>query len=255
MTESFNSKEMMAVAGARELRNHDVVVVGLGLPQVSSVLAKYTHAPDLHMVLEIGVIDPKPVHTAVGIADPRIWLNATYFTSFMGTLGALLHRGLVDVGFLGALEVDQYGNINTSWAPEAGGRRHFTGSGGANDIASLARRTVIVMRHEKRKLVQRVRFITSPGYISGGASRRDAGLVSGGPSKVITDKCVFEFDRQSGEAVLASVHPGVTLEEVAAQTSFPFRVPESIKETEKPSVEELRLIRESIDPLRVYTGD
>ena len=255
MTEPFNLKEMMAVAGARELRNHEIVVVGLGLPQVASILAKYTHAPDLHMVLEIGVIDPKPVHTGVGIADPRLWFNATYFSSFIGTLGALCHRGLVDVGFLGALEVDRYGTINTTWAADASGRRHFTGSGGANDIASLAKRTVIVMRHEKRKLVQKVKYITSPGFLDGGLSRRDAGLTSGGPSKVITDKCIFEFDRESGEAVLASVHPGVTVEEVIANTSFTFRTPGTVQVTEQPTSAELRLIREKIDPARVYTGD
>ncbi|MGE5483796.1 MAG: CoA-transferase subunit beta [Ignavibacteriales bacterium] len=253
MTNGFNSREMMAVAGARELKNGEVIVVGLGLPQVSSILAKYTHAPDIHIVLEIGVIDPKPEHPAVGIADPRIWLNATYYTSFIGTLGNLLHRGVVDVGFLGALETDCHGNINTTWALDGTGRRHFTGSGGANDIASLAKRTIIVMRHEKRKLAEKVKFITSPGFLNGGSSRVEAGLTTGGPSRIITDKCVFSFS--DGTAVLSSIHPGIRLEEVTQHTAFSFRVPDPVPVTQPPAIEELRLIREVIDPTRMYTGD
>jgi acyl CoA:acetate/3-ketoacid CoA transferase beta subunit len=195
------------------------------------------------------VIGPRPLHTGVGIADARLWYGASRLTGFVEIMGMVLQRGLVDVGFLGALEVDAYGNLNTTWA----GDRHLTGSGGANDVASLARRVVIIMRHEKRKFVERVRYLTSPGYLNGGASRQEAGLRGGGPVQVITDKAVLDFHPETKRMRLRSVHPGVSPEEVMADTGFELELPSSVAVTEEPTALELEVIRREADPNRAFT--
>lgn len=247
--------ELMAVAGARELNDGEIVCVGLGLPIVSSFLAKRTHAPHITILLELGVVDPEPIEIGVdGLSDPRIWYRAKSHTSFADMLGSVLHRGLVDVGFLGALEVDAYGNLNTTLLGDPNGKyRRFTGSGGGNDIASCARRTIITIRHEARKLNEAVSFITSPGYLSGGGAREAAGLW-GGPNRVITDKAVFGFDPQSKRMRLESIHPHTTLDDVLSNMSFTPIVPDDLPVTETPTAEQVRLIREEIDPQKAYAG-
>ncbi len=251
----FTQRELMAAAAAMELADGEVVVAGIGLPQVSTVLAVMTHAPGITQVMEIGVVNAKPIHPSVGIADPRSWLEATYFGSFIDVLGTILHRGLVDVGFLSGLEVDQYGNLNTTMVRTSKGDRHINGSGGGNDIASLAKRTIIIMGHEKRKLSERVSFVTTPGYLTGGRAREDVGLRGGGPWRVITDKAVLGFDDATKKMKLISVHPGVSLDDVIANTGFPLSIPEKIETTPPPTQEQLRWIREVIDPDHLYTGD
>jgi glutaconate CoA-transferase, subunit B len=254
MNFEYTPSELMAVAGARELQDRQVVAVGLGLPMVASFLAKQTHAPNMTMLFELGVIDPQPVDCGVGLADPRVWYRANVLSSFVDILGAVLHKGRVDVGFLGGLEVDQYGNLNTSIVGEPKGKfRHMIGSGGANDIASCAQRTIIIMRHEARKLKETISFITSPGYISGGDSRARVGL-RGGPSRVITDKAIFGFQPDTKRMMLISIHPGNTLEDVLGTMGFAPVIPQTVPFTEPPTNEQLHLIREVIDPSRMYMG-
>jgi acyl CoA:acetate/3-ketoacid CoA transferase beta subunit len=244
--------EIMAAAGARELRDGETIVVGLGLPQISVVLAKRTHAPGLTALLEIGVANMDPLDTPVGLADSRIFYRATCWSGFLDTLGTSLHRGLVDVGFLGALEVDRHGNINTTLLREEGGRvRYVNGSAGGNDVASLARRVIVIMRHEKRKLPPAVAHLTSPGF-PGGKGREALGLRGGGPARVITDKAILGFDPATHAATLVSVHPGVTVEEVREHTGFPLAAPAAVPQTPVPTADELRLLRDEIDPRRVY---
>jgi glutaconate CoA-transferase subunit B len=243
--------EIMAAAGARELSDGETIVVGLGLPQVASVLAKRTHAPGLTLLLEIGVANMNPIDTPVGLADSRIFYRATCWSGFLDTLGMSLHRGVVDAGFLGALEVDRYGNINTTLLRENGGVRYFNGSAGGNDVASLAKRVIIIMRHEKRKLPMAVAHLTSPGFV-GGKSRQELGLRGGGPHRVITDKAVIGFDEKTHAAKLLSVHPGMQVEEVLESTGFPLQVSGQVPTTPLPTPEELRLLREEIDPRRAY---
>ena len=251
----FTRRELMATAAAMELADGEVVVAGIGLPQVSTVLAVMTHAPNITQVMEIGVVDAKPIHPSVGIADPRSWLEATYYGSFVDVLGTILHRGFVDVGFLSGLEVDQYGNLNTTMIRTAKGDRHINGSGGGNDIASLAKRTIVIMPHEKRKISERVAFLTTPGFMEGGNTRKEAGLRGGGPSRVITDKAVMGFDEASKKMKVISIHPGVTREELVQNTGFPLIVPENVKTTAAPTREQLRWIREVIDSDGLYTGE
>jgi glutaconate CoA-transferase subunit B len=246
--------ELMAVSGARELRDGEVVAVGLGLPVVATFLAKRTHAPNLTMLFELGVIDPQPIHAGVGLADPRVWYRAKILSSFVDMLGTILHKGLVDVGFLGGLETDAYGNLNTTLIGDPKGKfRHFVGSGGANDIASCAQRTIIIIRHEARKLNEAVSFVTSPGYLRGNGGREAAGL-RGGPSRVITDKAIFGFDPKSRRMRLESIHPGTTIEDVLENLSFQPIVPGDLPITEPPTAEQVRLIRQEIDPDGMYAG-
>jgi len=246
--------ELMAVAGARELKDGEIVAVGLGLPVVATFLAKRTHAPNLTMMFELGVIDPEPIHPAVGLADPRVWYRAKILSSFVDMLGTVLHGGRVDVGFLGGLETDAYGNVNTTLLGDPKGKfRHFIGSGGANDIASSSRRTILIIRHEARKLNEAVAFITSPGYVTGGDSREKSGL-AGTPTRVITDKAIFGFDPESKRMMLLSIHPGTTLEDVLANMGFTPIVPDSVPFTKPPTAEQVRLIREEIDPNGMYAG-
>jgi len=250
----YSPSEVMAVAGARELQDCQVVAVGLGLPVVATFLAKQTHAPNMTVLFELGVIDPEPRETGVGLADPRVWYRAKVLSSFVDILGTVLHKGRVDVGFLGGLEIDQYGNINTTLLGDPRGRfRHMVGSGGANDIASCARKTIIIIRHEARKLKHAVSFITSPGFIAGGNSRAQAGL-QGGPSRVITDKAILGFDPVTKQMSIISLHPGNTLDDVLKNMGFAPQVPSNVPFTEPPTAEQLRLIREVIDPQGVYMG-
>lgn len=246
--------ELMAAAGARELNDGEIVAVGLGLPVVATFLAKGTHAPNLTVMFELGVIDPEPIHAGVGLADPRVWYRAKILSSFADILGTVLHRGLVDVGFLGGLETDMYGNLNTTLIGDPEGEfRHFVGSGGANDIASSARRTIIIVRHERRKLSQAVAFVTSPGYLRGDGQREAAGL-TGGPSRVITDKAIFGFDPESKRMRLESIHPSSTLDDVLSTMAFEPIVPDHVPTTEPPTPGQVRLIREEIDPEGMYAG-
>jgi len=250
----YTPSELMAVAGAREIKDREVVAVGLGLPVVASFLAKQTHAPNMTMLFELGVIDSEPIHAGVGLADPRVWYRAKVLSSFVDILGSILHKGRVDVGFLGGLETDQYGNLNTTLVGDPRGKfRHMVGSGGANDIASSAKRTIIIMRHDERKLKKTISFVTSPGYVTGGESRAKAGL-SGGPSRVITDKAIFGFHPETKQMILMSIHPGNTIEDVVETMGFAPVVPKYVPYTEPPEKEQLRIIREVIDPRKMYMG-
>jgi acyl CoA:acetate/3-ketoacid CoA transferase beta subunit len=228
-------------------------VVGLGLPQVACVLARRTHAPGLTSLLEIGVVNTNPIDTPVGLADSRIFHGATSWSGFLDILGMNLHRGVVDVGFLGSLEIDRYGNINTTLLKDERGVRYFNGSAGGNDVASLARRVIVIMRHEKRKLPAAVAHITSPGFV-GGHSRAELGLRGGGPHRIITDMAVLGFHPETHEAMIVSVHPGVSVEQVRENTGFPLVSSADVSRTAMPTAEELHLLREEIDPKRVYLG-
>jgi acyl CoA:acetate/3-ketoacid CoA transferase beta subunit len=244
----IRASEIMAAAGARELHDGEVIVVGLGLPEIASVLARCTHAPRLTTLLEVGVMNPRPRDTPVGLVDSRSFYRATCWSGFLDVMGMNLHRGVVDAGFLGALELDQYGNINTTLVKnETGKVRYVNGSAGGNDVASLAKRVIVIMRHEKRKLPLAVAHITSPGFV-GGHSRQELNLRGGGPNRLITDMAVLGFDPESHMLTVISLHPGVELEELKANTGFPLHVPEEIPVTPLPTDEELRLLREEIDP-------
>lgn len=253
----YKLPELLVAAAARELRDGDVVFVGVGVPLLGALVAKLTHAPNLIMAMESGSIGPMPYRIVLGIGDNACVENAICTTS-LWRLFADQQRGYFDVGMIGGAQVDKYGNLNSTAIFGGGDYYHpasrLPGSGGANDIASSARRTVITIPLEKRRFLERVDYITSPGYLNGYDSRKKAGLPGGGPVAIITNKCIFRFDPETKEAYLDSVHPGVSVEDVRANVSWDLKVAPEVKVTPPPTEEQLRIIR-IIDRAGIYTNN
>jgi glutaconate CoA-transferase subunit B len=230
-------------AAAREIRDGEVVFVGMRLPLIAFVVAKRAHAPNAVGLFENGVIRTTPAPELIyTMADPPNLLGATQCLDMLGVM-SLLQSGRVHLGFLGAAEVDRFGNLNSTQVHTAHGITRLPGSGGACDIASLAQRFVVLLDHDKRRLPERVSYITSPGFGEGRGWRQRVGLPRGGPAAVITTKAVLRFG-EDGEAYLASVHPGCTAEDVVANTGWKLRLAENFAETAEPSAQELAVIRE-----------
>jgi len=250
--EEFNTLELMAVCGSRQIKNGEVVFIGTGLPLIAAMLAKKTHATGARIVYEAGFIDSNAKDIALSIADSRLGYHAAGAIGLMETLGLLLQGGHVDLGFVGAAQIDEYGNINTTYIgsfekPIV----RLPGSGGGNDIISSAKRIVAIMTHEKRKLVKKLDYLTSPGFLDGPGAREKAGLTGGGPSLVVTNLCQMDFDPDTKRIRLATVHPGVTVQQVLENSGFDLIVPKKVPETEPPTREELVLLR-AIDPNGIY---
>ncbi len=190
LPDTCTRNEMMIVNAARQIHDGEVAIVGTGLPMAATSLAMYTHAPNLNYIVETGIGDLKPVHASLSVADTRLLGAAkpAFVRNIVESLGFLVQRGLADLGFLGGAQIDMYGNLNaTSVGDYARPTKRFPGSGGANPIASCAKRILIIIRHEKRRFLERVEYITSPGFLEGGDSRWKSGLRGGGPDRVITD--------------------------------------------------------------------
>src|SRR5438105_8425731 len=234
----------MVASAAREIHDGEIAFVGMRLPLLAFVVAKKTHAPNAVGLFENGVIRATPAHELIyTMADPPNILGATQCLDMMGVM-SLLQSGRVHLGFLGAAEVDLFGNLNST---EVRGGNKFTrlpGSGGACDIASLAKRFVVLLEHSKRRLPERVSYITSPGNGDGAGWRKRVGLPRGGPAAAITTKAVLRFDEKTGEAYLHSAHPGISVEEVVANTGWKLRVLPDVRVTPEPNEAELRAIRE-----------
>jgi glutaconate CoA-transferase subunit B len=250
--DEFSTLELMAVCGSRQIRNGDVVFIGTGLPLIAAMLAKKTHAPKAKIVYEAGFIDSNAKDIALSIADSRLGYQAAAAIGLIETLGLMLQGGHVDVGFVGAAQIDEYGNINTTYIGSFDRPTvRLPGSGGGNDIISSAKRIVVIMTHEKRKMVRKLDYLTSPGFLDGPGAREKAGLLGGGPSLVVTNLCQMDFDPETKRMRLATIHPGVTAQQVVENSGFDLIVPKSVPDTELPTHEELRLLRE-IDPTGIY---
>jgi glutaconate CoA-transferase subunit B len=232
----------MVVAAAREIKDGELVFVGMRLPLIAFVVAKRTHAPNAIGLFENGVVrstpSPELIYT---MADPPNIRGATQCLD-MGSVMGLLQAGRVNLGFLGAAEVDRYGNLNSTQVSGKNGIVRLPGSGGACDIASLAQRFVALLEHSRHRLPERVSYITSPGNGDGAGWRKRVGLLRGGPAAVITSKCVLRFG-EDGEAYLASAHPGVAVEDVVANTGWKLKVGAEAATTPEPNEAELRAIR------------
>jgi glutaconate CoA-transferase subunit B len=240
---AYTLSELMVCAAAREIKDGELVFVGMRLPLVAFVVAKKTHAPNATGLFENGVIRSTPAAELIyTMADPPNILGATQCLDMLGVMG-LLQSGRVDLGFLGAAEVDRFGNLNSTQVQGPHGTIRLPGSGGACDIASLAHRFVVLLEHKKGRLPERVSFMTSPGYGDGGEWRKKVGLPRGGPSAVITTKAMLRFNPQ-GEAYLDSLHPGIDVEDVTANTGWKLALANDVKCTPKPSSGELAAIRE-----------
>jgi len=250
--EEFNTLELMAVCGSKQIKNGEVVFIGTGLPLIAAMLAKKTHAPGAKIVYEAGFIDSNAKEIALSIADSRLGYRASGAIGLIETLGLMLQGGHVDLGFVGAAQIDEYGNINTTYIgsfekPSV----RLPGSGGGNDIVSSAKRVVVMMTHEKRKMVKKLDYLTSPGFLDGPGAREKAGLMGSGPSLVVTNLCQMDFDPQTKRLRLSSVHPGVSVQQVLENTGFDLIVPKNVPTTEPPTSEELELLR-AIDPTGIY---
>jgi glutaconate CoA-transferase subunit B len=254
---AFSRSEMMIVAAARELAGQRVCFVGVGLPNIAVNLAKLTVAPELELVYESGVFGARPARLPLSIGDPTIVTRATSVTSMFELFGFYLQGGLVDVGFLGAAQIDRFGNINTTVIGDyAHPATRLPGSGGACEIAINARQVFVIMRQSKRSFVERIDFRTSPGNLGGAGDaeriRSKQGWLGSGPSVVVTDLAIYHFD-PDGEMRLDSLHPGATLESVTESMDWQVRRSPELRETPEPTDEELRLIREVLDPGGAYT--
>ena len=258
MTEqAYSRSELMIAAAARELAGQRVCFVGIGLPNIAVNLALHTVAPELQLIYEAGAYGAQPARLPLSIGDPTIVTGATSVMSMADLFGLYLQGGLVDVGFLGAAQIDRFGNINTTVIGDyAAPQTRLPGSGGACEIAVNAREVFIVMRQSRRSFVDRIDFRTSPGNLGGGADaaaiRTSQGWSGRGPSVVVTDLAVYHFD-EDGQMRLDTLHPGATLEDVRAAMGWEVRVSAELAETPPPSLEELRLIRETLDPEGHYT--
>jgi glutaconate CoA-transferase, subunit B len=252
MSSSFSPGELMVAAAAREIRDGELVFVGMRLPMIAFALAKRTHAPRAIGLFENGIIRDTPASEMLyTMGDPPNLRNATLCGDMISVM-SLLQQGRVNVGFLGAAEVDRFGNLNTTWGDERGRRIRLPGSGGACDIACLAQRTVVMLAHDSRRLVERIRYITSPGNGEGRRWRRAQGLPArSGPSAIITTMGVLRFGAD-GEAYLSSIHPGIGSEVVTSNTGWPLRVGDDLAETPTPTESELAVIRE-LDPNHFWT--
>jgi glutaconate CoA-transferase subunit B len=248
----YSPGDLMVCAAAQHIRDHEVVFVGMRLPLLAFLLAKSTHAPNAVGVFENGIIRDRPAGgPIITMGDPPNQCGAVK-TCSMGEVMALLGSGRVDLGFIGGAQVDQFGNVNTSWVQKPGGDGvRLPGSGGAADIAAMAGRLMIIMRHERRRLVQRVDFVTSPGWGPEPGWREEQGLIRGGPAALITTLGLFEFP--TGRAILTGIHPGAEVEEIRNQTGWELEVAPALTTLPKPSRQQLELIRR-YDPHRFWTG-
>ena len=244
----YSTIELMACVAARILEDRKSVFVGTGLPMIAAMLAQRTHAPNLLIVFEAGGIGPQIPVLPISVGDSRTFYRAVAASS-MHDVMMLAQAGWIDYGFLGAAQIDMYGNINTTViGPWEKPKVRLPGSGGANDVGSLCNRTIILMRQDARRFVERVNYITTPGYLTGPGAREKAGLPEdSGPYRVITQLGVYGFDEETKRMKLLSVHPGVTIDDIKANSQFEILIPKEVSTTKPPTKEELKILHE-IDP-------
>ncbi len=254
MREAYTDQELMVAVASREIRDGDLVFVGMRLPILAYAVARNAHAPSARGLFEVGLMRDQPASGFLGtMGDPPNVTGALWATR-MSNVMALMAQGLVDLGFIGGAEVDRFGNLNTSYVGDPDRPVvKLPGSGGGADIAILSRRWVTLMAHERRRLVKDVSFITSPGFGDGSSGwRKRNGLGGGGPVAIITTLGVLRFPEGGGEAFLASVHPRHTVDEVRASTGWDLKVADDVSETSAPTEAELAAIRR-FDPDGFWT--
>jgi glutaconate CoA-transferase subunit B len=252
--QGFSKNEIMIAASARLLAGATNCFVGVGLPNIVCNLAQRTVAPALQLIYESGVYGARPARLPLSIGDPTLATGSTAITSMYELFAFYLQRGLVDAAFLGGAQIDRFGNLNTTVIGEyAHPKVRLPGSGGACEIAIHARRVLVIMRQAPRSFVERLDFRTSPGHSGDPAHDAARGWTGSGPTGVVTDMGTFGFDDGTGEMTLRSMHPGVSLDDVRASMGWEPRIAADLGETVPPSEEELRLIREELDPGGVYT--
>ena len=250
--------ELLTILSARQLTDGQVVFAGVGIPLLAATLAQRLACPGLTILFEGGVIGAfiEPGRLPPSTNDQRCTKRANMVLGSADVL-LLLQRGYVDIGFMGGAQIDQYGNLNSSFIGEPRGATghpvtRLPGTGGGNDIASLTR-MIVAMKHEKRRFVSRVDFVTSPGFLSGEDSRRAAGLTAGGMFRVVTDLGLLGFDESSHRMKLLALHPGVSADQVQEHTGFALLIEADLPTTDPPTENELAVLRH-LDPERLYTA-
>jgi len=246
------ASELMTVNAARLLRDGDTVFVGVGLPNLACNLARRTHAPNLLMIYEAGVVGARPSRLPLSIGDPTLVSGSTLVCNMYDIFTLYLQRGKVDVGFLGGAQIDRFGNINTTVIGEYSHPTvRLPGSGGSMEIAAWAKRCYIITPHQVRRFPEKVDFVTSAGFLQGRRQREEAGLCGGGPQAVVTDLGILEPD-EMGELILTALHPGKTVEQVKANTGWNLRAVRELRLTQPVEEEELRILRLELDPQGIY---
>ncbi|WP_322507685.1 CoA-transferase subunit beta [Anaerolinea sp.] len=252
MDTAYTSSELMIINAARLLRDGDVVFVGVGIPNLACNLARRTHAPNLYMIYEAGVIGARPNRLPLSIGDPTLVSGAAAVCSMYDIFTLYLQRGNVDVGFLGGAQIDRFGNINATVIGDyAHPKVRLPGSGGSMEIAAWANRCYIMTPHQKRRFPERVDFHTSAGFLSGKGERQASGVRGKGPQAVVTNLGILEPD-ENGELILTALHPGATVEMARENTGWALKTAPSLRITEPPTAEELRILREELDPQGIY---
>jgi glutaconate CoA-transferase, subunit B len=253
-TNGHTKNEMMIAASARALAGERNCFVGVGLPNIVCNLAQRTVAPELQLVYEAGVFGARPARLPLSIGDPTLVSGSTAVTSMFELFAFYLQAGLIDVAFLGGAQIDRYGNLNTTVIGDYEQPKvRLPGSGGACEIAIHARQILVIMRQAARSFVERLHFRTSPGHSGDLEHDRARGWSGSGPTNVVTDLATYGFDAETGEMTLRTLHPGVALDDVRANMGWEPRVSPDLTETLPPTAEELRLLREELDPHGMYT--
>ncbi len=250
----YTPREMMAIAAGRFIKDGDVLFAGTGVAMLAAAVAKRIHAPHAHIFFETGGIGPPLDELPMAVADPRVMAFSNLNAGLVEAFSYVANRRLHTIAFLGAAQIDRYGNMNST---VIGDYRHptvrFSGSGGACDAGSLASAFIVFMQHGTRKFVEKLDYLTTPGWLTGGESRHHAGYRRGGPLAVVSDLGVMKFDDETKEMYLAEYYPGVTPAQVAENTGFAMDVSRAV-EARPPDAEELRILREDVDPQRLILG-
>ncbi len=250
---SYSPSELMACVAARELRDGEVVFVGIGLPNLACNLARATHAPNLVLIYESGAVGAQPERVPVSIGDPALVTGSAMICGMADVFQMLLQGGRIEVGFLGGAQIDRYGNINTTVIGDyAQPRVRLPGSGGAAEIAIHARRTLVIGRLNPRAFPERVDFVTSPGHRVAARSREELGLPGAGPVRVITDRAVLSPDPATGELMIAALYPGTAAQDVVNGVGWSLRSHATLETVSPPTDDELRLLRDVLDPQHLH---
>jgi glutaconate CoA-transferase, subunit B len=256
MSSRYNLMELMVCVAARQLEDGKTAVIGTGMPLAAAMLAQKTHSPNLIILFEAGSVAPQLIKLPHSVADSYTMTGGLMHSS-MAEIMEACQRGVVDYTFLGGAQIDMYGNLNSTMVgtdvqkPKV----RLPGSGGANDLASLCWKTLVITPHDRRRFVARLDFLTTPGYLSGPGKREAAGLPpGGGPYKVISTLALMGFDLVSKRMHIESLHPGVSMDEVRANTGFEMLCPDPVPVTPEPSDEELRILRLEVDPQGLIIG-
>ena len=253
--QDYSLPELMAASAAREIQDGELAFIGVGMPLMAATVAKYTHAPKFNMMVEYGAVGPSPRRLPMCV-NCAVNCERAYFTGSQREVMGAQQAGFVDVACISGAQIDKFGNLNSTIIGDdyLNPKVRLAGSGGANDIASSAGRTIIMMRQDGRNFVEKLDYLTSPGHLSGPGARKKAGLPGGGPQAVITTMGIYRFDEETREMYLEKVHPGVDVKKVKASVKWDLQISPQLGETEPPTEEQVMIMR-TLDPLAVYLGN